>query len=137
MYSVHLTEFQQHGLPHLHLALKVEKKPKTPKEVDSVTSGEVPSNDRNLLQLINKFTINWHRSDECHRTDAQKKLQTNQYGWQCRANLRLKKEVFGSVHGCEHNQFSTVTLFETQQNFDYLSVLVFELPQSPKGKMNL
>ena len=42
IYLLYIVEFQKRGLPHAHLALRVEPQPLTTDEIDEVISAEVP-----------------------------------------------------------------------------------------------
>lgn len=75
VYSIHVTEFQWRGLPHLHLALKVSKELVTPEKLDEVVSAELPKNNKELFQLLNRFMIHQHRAISCYRTKAQQKFK--------------------------------------------------------------
>ena len=58
-------EFQKRGLPHAHLALRVEPQPLTTNQIDNVISAEVPpesedSNDRRYRELVLRHMIHHH-----------------------------------------------------------------------------
>jgi hypothetical protein len=52
-------EFQKRGLPHAHIIvfLKPHAKLRTPEQVDSLMSSELPTDNPELLELIQKFMI--------------------------------------------------------------------------------
>ena len=65
IYLLHVVEFQKRGLPHAHLALRVEPQPSTTDEIDEVISAEVPpesedSDDQRYHDLVLWHMIHHH-----------------------------------------------------------------------------
>ena len=66
VYSVSVVEFQKRGLPHAHLAVKVNPEPKIPDDIDCVVVAELPQNNEKLKALVLKHMI--HTQDVRRRT---------------------------------------------------------------------
>ena len=67
IYLLHVVEFQKRGLPHAHLALRVEPQPLTTDQIDEVISAEVPpesEDNRRYRELVLRHMIH-HHSHAC------------------------------------------------------------------------
>ena len=65
IYLLHVVEFQKRGLPHAHLALRVDPQPLTTDKIDEVISAEVPpesedSDDQRYYDLVLRHMIHHH-----------------------------------------------------------------------------
>ena len=45
VFLMYVVEFQKRGLPHAHIAIKVNPQPQTPEELDAVVTAEYPEQD--------------------------------------------------------------------------------------------
>ena len=66
MYVIYVIEFQQRGLPHAHIAVKFEKEPHTPDEIDAVISAELPT-DPSSAAYVTKWMMHEHYKDRCFK----------------------------------------------------------------------
>jgi len=69
VYMVCVTEFQKRGLPHAHIAVKVEPEPLTPAEIDKVVMAEVPRENGKLRTLVLAHMVHNHGS-RCKKEDG-------------------------------------------------------------------
>ena len=65
IYLLYVIEFQKRGLPHAHIALRVEPQPKRMDEIDQVISAEVPPlsdnlDDQQYRQLVLRHMVHHH-----------------------------------------------------------------------------
>jgi len=66
MYVVYVIEFQQRGLAHAHIAVKFDKEPLTPDQIDDVISAELPE-DPASATLVTKWMTHKHYKDKCFK----------------------------------------------------------------------
>ena len=65
IYLLYVVEFQKRGLPHAHLALRVEPQPQTTDDIDQVISAEVPpatedGEDQRYRELVLRHMVHHH-----------------------------------------------------------------------------
>ena len=72
IYTIHVIEFQKRGLPHAHIALKVDNEPKTAEEIDAVISAKISQNNSQLKKIIETLYLHSCRPERCHRKQKQK-----------------------------------------------------------------
>lgn len=118
VYSIHITEFQKRGPPHLHLASKVSREAVTPEEPDEVISAELPKKDDELLQSVNKVMIHQHRPDQIVVT-VQKLHRSSKF-----VNTDIESHWFKELimtnlvtHIINDKERRTVSVYHITQNF--------------------
>ena len=73
VYRIHVIEFQKRGLPHAHIAIKVDNEPKTSEEIDAVISARMPDNNSKLRKIIESLYVHSCRPERCHKKQKQEK----------------------------------------------------------------
>jgi hypothetical protein len=59
---MYVIEFQKRGLPHAHIVLKTNTEPTTPGEIDAVLSAELPREEGELRNRVEKYMMHECRS---------------------------------------------------------------------------
>jgi hypothetical protein len=68
LYHIRVTEFQKRGLPHEHIAVAVKNVPRTPAEIDTFLSAELPRELNAMHDAIkHHMTHIQNPSKSCHR----------------------------------------------------------------------
>ncbi|XP_055342715.1 uncharacterized protein LOC129591184 [Paramacrobiotus metropolitanus] len=58
IYCIEVVEFQKRGLPHVHIALKVQQEPPTMEEIDALLSAEMPpESDTEVYELVTTYSV--------------------------------------------------------------------------------
>jgi hypothetical protein len=97
-YHVRVTEFQKRGLPHEHIALALQHVPRTPAEIDSFLSAELPRNSGPLRDAVKRHMTHIHDPKKTyHRCGWPRECQ---YGYP----KSVKAESSFNEHGLESNQ---------------------------------
>jgi hypothetical protein len=60
LYYIRVTEFQKRGLPHEHIAVALERVPKSPDDVDKFLSAELPRSSGALRDAVNRHMTHKH-----------------------------------------------------------------------------
>jgi hypothetical protein len=60
LYSICVTEFQKRGLPHEHIAVAAKNVPRSPQEIDSFLSAELPANCGPLRDAVKHHMTHIH-----------------------------------------------------------------------------
>jgi hypothetical protein len=60
LYHIRVTEFQKRGLPHEHIAVALRNVPRTPAEIDSFLSAELPRYPGPLRDAIKRHMTHIH-----------------------------------------------------------------------------
>jgi hypothetical protein len=60
LYHVRVTEFQKRGLPHEHIAVAVKNVPRSPEEIDTFLSAELPRNPGALRDVVKRHMTHIH-----------------------------------------------------------------------------
>ena len=79
LYHIRVTEFQKRGLPHEHIAVALRHVPRTPAEIDSFLSAELPRNSGPLRDAIKRHMTHIHdHAKKYHRCGWPRECQ---YGY--------------------------------------------------------